>query len=216
MADTIVSLVTSISELDAQAALDLVKARIARGDDPEAILTECRQALDEIGKRFETREYFIADLVFAASIFKDIMSLLGPELRRVAKGQQKAGKVAIATVKDDIHDIGKNLVASMLDAAGFEVIDLGVDVPADVICTCIREQKPDVVGLSCLMTSTVDSMEDIISEISGSGLRGEVKIVVGGIPLSPKLAAAIGADSYGDSAAEAITKCRELIRGSAR
>ncbi len=212
--DTNTSLVTRISDLDAEGALEEVKARIARGDDPEAILLQSRQGLDEIGKKFETREYFIADLVFAASIFKNIMAVLGPELRKVAKGGQKAGKVAIATVKDDIHEIGKNLVASMLDAAGFEVVDLGVDVPANAICTCIKEQKPDIIALSCLLTSTVDSMEDIIGEISKEGLRGEVKIIVGGIPLSPQLAIAIGADTYGDSATEAVTKCRALVGGA--
>lgn len=211
MVNTRTSLVTSISELDAEGALELVQARIGHGDDPEAILLECRQGLDEIGKRFESREYFIADLVFASSIFKNIMAVLGPELRKSAKAGEKVGKVAIGTVKDDIHEIGKNLVASMLDAAGFEVIDLGVDVPADAVCACIREQKPDIVALSCLLTSTVDSMESIIGDISSAGLRGQVKIIVGGIPLSPQLAIALGADIYGDSATEAVVKCRELM-----
>ena len=208
------SLATSISELDAQKALEQVRAGLTRGDDPVTVLSECRQGMDEIGKKYESGEYFIADLVFAASIFQDIMAVLGPELSKAAKGNERTGKVAIATVKDDIHDIGKNLVASMLDAAGFEVIDLGVDVPADKICKCISEQQPDIVALSCLLTTTVDSMESIIGDISKSGARGRVKILVGGIPLSPELAVAIGADAYGESATGAVAKCRELIGGS--
>jgi len=210
------SLGASISDLQEQTALDQIRARIDRGDDPVAILSECRQGLDEIGKKYETGEYFIADLVYAASIFKSIMEVLAPELRKATTGNEKAGRVAIATVKDDIHDIGKNLVASMLDAAGFEVIDLGVDVPAEAICKCISEHQPDVVALSCLLTSTVDSMEATIAEISRSASRGKVKILVGGVPLSPETAVAIGADAYGESATEAVVKCKELIGGSPR
>lgn len=211
-----VSLVTCISELDEEGSQALARARIGRGDDPEAVLADCRKALEEIGKKYETGEYFIADLVYAASIFKDLMEVLGPELRKAAKGEVKTGKVAIATVKDDIHDIGKNLVASMLDAAGFEMVDLGVDVSARAVCDCIREHKPDIVALSCLLTTTVDSMEDIISEISRSGLRDGVKVIVGGIPLSSKLAVSIGADSYGDSATQAVVRCKELIGEAGR
>lgn len=210
------SLARSISELEADEALGKVKDRLSRGDDPVAVLTECRQGLDEIGKKYESGEYFVADLVFAASIFQEIMAVLGPELSKAAGGNERVGKVAIATVKDDIHDIGKNLVAAMLDAAGFEVIDLGVDVPAARICQCISEQQPDVVALSCLLTTTVDSMESIIGDISRSGARGRVKILVGGIPLSPKLAVAIGADAYGESATEAVARCRELVGGSGK
>ncbi|MDP2662315.1 MAG: cobalamin-dependent protein [Dehalococcoidia bacterium] len=210
------SLAGSISELEAELALEQVKASLGRGDDPVAVLTECRQGLDEVGKKFESGEYFIADLVYAASIFKTLMDMLGPELKKTAQGNEKAGKVAIATVKDDIHDIGKNLVAAMLEAAGFEILDLGVDVPSDMICKCIGEQKPDIVALSCLLTTTVDSMESIIAEISKAGARNQVKILVGGIPLSPGLAVAIGADAYGASATEAVTRCRELVGGSGK
>lgn len=205
------SLAKNISDLEAQLALEEVNARLGRGDDPVAILTECRQGLDDIGRRFETGEYFIADLVFAASIFKNIMVLLGPELARNAVSQEKAGKVAIATVKDDIHDIGKNLVAAMLDAAGFEVLDLGVDVTAGAICDCIEQHAPDVVALSCLLTTTVESMENTIAVVTQRGLRDRVKILVGGFPLYPELAVAIGADAYGDSATDAVTKCREIL-----
>lgn len=209
-------LVKYISELETKNALEYVKTKVFQGDDPNTILMECRKGLEEVGKKFETCEYFIADLLFVADLFKQIMSILEPELRKRTK-VEKEGKITIATVEYDIHDIGKNLVASMLGAAGFEVHDLGVNVPPDLICKAIREYKPDIVALSCLLTSTIDSMENTIKKIIEEGLRNRVKIIVGGIPLTPELAREIGADSYGQDAHEAIVKCRELLkRGEAQ
>jgi 5-methyltetrahydrofolate--homocysteine methyltransferase len=126
------------------------------------------------------------------------------------------GKIVIATVEYDIHDIGKNLVASMLSAVGFEIFDLGVNVPPDLICKNIREYKPEIVALSCLLTSTIDSMENTIKKITEEGLRKGVKIIVGGIPLTTELAREIGADSYGHDAHEAVIRCRDLLKGEAQ
>lgn len=204
-------LVKYISNLETKNALEYVKTKVSRGEVPYTILLECRKGLEEVGKRFETGEYFIADLLFVADLFKQIMNILEPELRKTTK-VEKEGKIAIATVEYDIHDIGKNLVASMLSAAGFEILDLGVNVPPDLICKTIREYKPDIVALSCLLTSTIDSMENTIKKIIEEGLRNRVKIIVGGNPLTPELAREIGADSYGQDAHEAIVKCRELLR----
>ena len=200
-----------ISELETKKALEYVKTKVSRGEDPYTILMESRKGLEEVGKKFETGEYFIADLLFVADLFKQIMNILEPELRKTTK-VEKEGKIAIATVEYDIHDIGKNLVASMLSAAGFEVHDLGVNVPPDLICKTIREYKPDIVALSCLLTSTIDSMENTIKKITEEGLRNRAKIIVGGIPLTSELAREIGADSYGHDAHEAIVKCRELLK----
>lgn len=202
----------SIAELIPQQAIEQVKARVAQGDDPQVILSECRQGMEEVGRKFETCEYFIAELIFAADFFKKIMEILEPELKRTMKGD-KLGNIIIATVQNDIHDIGKNLVASMLNAAGFEVTDLGVNVPPEVICDRLKEHSTDIVALSCLLTSTIDSMEDTIAEIVRAGLREKVKIIVGGNPLSPALATSIGADVYGRDAYDAIIKCKELMGG---
>ena len=203
-----------VSDLEAEEALALVKTRITQGDMPEVILAECREGLEDVGLRFESGEYFIADLMYAASTFKKVMDLLGPELREKVKGQ-KRGTVIIGTVKNDIHEIGKNLVASMLDASGFDVHDMGVNVSPETICQSIAERKPDIVALSCLLNATVDSMEEAIAEIRRAGLRERVKIIVGGIPVSPQLASAMGADAYGDNAHEAVLKCRQLLGGRA-
>jgi len=204
-------LVKYISELETKKAFEYVKTKVSQGEDPYTILMECRNGLEEVGKKFETCEYFIADLLFVADLFKEIMNVLEPELRKAMK-VEKEGKIVIATVEYDIHDIGKNLVASMLSAAGFEVLDLGVNIPPDLICKNIREYKPDIVALSCLLTSTIDSMENTIKIITEEGLHNGVKIIVGGIPLTPELAREIGSDSYGHDAHEAVVKCRELLR----
>ncbi len=201
---------TSIAELNPQQAMEQVRARVTRGDDPQVILSECRQGMEEVGRKFETCEYFIAELIFAADFFKKIMEILEPELKKTIKGE-KLGNIIIATVKNDIHDIGKNLVASMLNAAGFEVTDLGINVPPEVICDRIKEHPADIVALSCLLTSTIDSMEDTIVKIARAGLRDKVKIIVGGNPLSPELATSIGADIYGRDAYDAVIKCKELM-----
>jgi len=204
-------LVKYISELETKKALEYVKTKVSQGEDPYTILMECRKGLEEVGKKFETCEYFIADLLFVADLFKQFMNILEPELKKTMK-VEKEGKILIATVEYDIHDIGKNLVASMLSAAGFEILDLGVNVSPDFICKNIREYKPDIVALSCLLTSTIDSMENTIKKITEEGLHNNVKIIVGGIPLTPELAREIGADSYGHDAHEAVVKCRELSK----
>jgi len=198
-----------IFELDAKKALSEVETRI-QDEDPQLILLECRHGLEAVGKEFETGKYYIADLMYAANIFQKITDILEPEIQKGMKIESQ-GSILIATVEDDIHDIGKNLVASMLNATGFEVIDLGVDVPPDRICRHIQEHHPDIVALSCLLTSTIDSSENTILEITKAGLRDRSKIIVGGNPLSPELAVSIGADAYGDDAQEAVIKCRELL-----
>jgi methylmalonyl-CoA mutase cobalamin-binding domain/chain len=205
-------LVTSISDLDAKTALEQVKTRLRQAEDPQIILTECRQGMEEVGRKFETGEYYIADLMYVANIFQRIMEILKPELEKTMSLKSE-GKVLIATVKNDIHDIGKNLVASMLNASGFEMIDLGIDVSPDLICSNIREHSPDIVALSCLLTSTMDSIENTISEIMKADLRDRVKIIVGGNPLTPESATAMGADAYGDDAREAVLRCKELMGG---
>jgi methanogenic corrinoid protein MtbC1 len=203
-------LVQYIANLEADKAFQYVKSQIAQGADPYAILTECRKGLDEVGRKFETCEYFVADLMYAAEMFEKITDALVPELQRTAK-VESAGKVVIATVKNDIHDIGKNLVATILRAGGFEVVDVGVDVEPGTLYRSVREQIPDIVALSCLLTNGLDSMEDTIRGFGPAGLRDRVKIIVGGIPLSPKLAVQMGADAYGENASEALVRCRELM-----
>ena len=205
-------LVQYISDLEAEKALNYVKSEINKGLDPNIILTECRRGLDEVGKRFENCEYFVADLMFAAEMFEQIMDVLTPELQKGTRAESM-GKIVIATVKNDIHNIGKNLVATILKAGGFEVIDLGVDIEPEAIYKATSGDKPDIVALSCLLTTGLDSMEQTIQGFAAAGLREKVKIIVGGIPLSAKLATQMGADAYGENANEALIRCKELMGG---
>jgi methylmalonyl-CoA mutase cobalamin-binding domain/chain len=209
------SLVQYISDLDAEKALAYVKAEVSKGVDPNAILSECRRGLEEVGKKFETCEYFVADLMYAAEMFEQIMEVLTPELRKGTQAESM-GKIVIATVKNDIHNIGKNLVATILRAGGFEVIDLGVDVAPEAIYRATQGEKPDIVALSCLLTTGLDSMEQTIQGFAAAGLRENVRIIVGGIPLSAKLARQMGADAYGENANEALVRCKELMEGRAQ
>lgn len=202
----------AIENLQIQETLDEVKRLVLEGMEPLDILAECRIGMESVGKRFEAGEYFLAELMFAAKIFNDLMEILGPELR-VGHSGSSLGKVLIATVRHDIHDLGKNLVAALLKAAGFEVVDLGVNVPPSVICEEIENQEPDIVGLSCLLTSAIESMEEAIGEIRGRGLGDRVRIIVGGAPIWPGLAAEIGADAYGADPYEAIVQCQALLDG---
>lgn len=201
-------LINSFSNLEEKRTLEIVQEELKHSKNIYNIWENCKMAMEIVGKRFEKGEYFIADLMYAANIFEKVNVLVKPFL---AGKKQFVGKVLIATVQDDIHDIGKNLVASMLEAYGFEVQDLGVNVPPDEICSAILQHKPDIVGLSCLLTSTIDSMETTIRVIEENDLRDKLKIIVGGHPLNQEIASEIGSDAFGKDAAEGAIKCLELL-----
>jgi len=208
------SLTAKITDLEIEEVLAEVKQLIASKTAPLEILAACRAGMEGVGKRFEKGEYYVADLMLAGSIFQEVMQILNPVLNSGDSTQVKSsGKVIIATVRDDIHDIGKNLVKSMLAANGFEVIDLGVNVEPEVICREIMQHQPDILALSCLLTSTLDGIEDTIAEVTKQGLRDKVKIIVGGAPVTEKLAADFGADAYGADAYAAVPQCQALLEG---
>ncbi|NLN06398.1 MAG: cobalamin-binding protein [Firmicutes bacterium] len=206
-------LAQKIADLEAEAAIELVLQLVESGEEPAAILAACRKGMEGVGKRFESGEYFVADLMLSASSFQEIMQLLGPALSAGIRQMESKGKVVIATVKEDIHDIGKNLVIAMLSANGFEVIDLGVNVDPDVICKAVIREQPHILALSCLLTSTLDGIEATIAELAKQGLRDKVKVIVGGAPLTAKLAQQFGADAYGEDAYDAVPQCLALMEG---
>lgn len=206
-----------IADLDVEGVLEGVKRLLENNEVPLNILAACRKGMEYVGQRFEAGEYFVADLMLSGSIFQEVMKILNPVLNSGdgCKGNS-LGKVLMATVRNDIHDIGKNLVISMLSASGFEVIDLGVNVEPTVICDEIRKHSPDILGLSCLLASTLEGIEATIAEINNQGLRDKIKIIVGGAPVTAKLAAQFGADAYGTDAYDAIPKCRALMEGRSK
>lgn len=198
--------------LDEEKLYGVVQKNIKNSLNVQEILNACKRSMELIGVKFEEGEYYIADMLYAASIFKKITEMIKPTL----KVEDQAGTIIMATVKNDVHDIGKNLVITVLSSFGFKVIDLGVDVQPVCICQSIKEQKPEIVGLSCMLSETVGSIKETISQIKNAGLREKVKIIVGGAIVNAEIAEEAGADAYGENAFDAISLCQKMIGGELR
>jgi corrinoid protein of di/trimethylamine methyltransferase len=195
---------------NAKAAKAVTEQALAEGVDPQKIVTEHMiPAMDEVGRRFEKNEYFVPELLIAARAMKTALQLVAPLLK--AKGAQPAGRVAIGTVKGDLHDIGKNLVAAMLEGGGFEIIDLGVDVTPEKFIAAVKEKNANLIALSALLTTTMPMMKTTVESLKTSGVRSQVKIMIGGAPVTQKYAEEIGADGYADNASSAVTLARSLV-----
>ena len=194
------ALAIAISDLEEDRALKLVQERLAAGSDPQAILASCRDGMALVGKRYEAGEYFVSELIMAGEMFKQANALLASHFG--AGGGATRGKVIIGTVKGDIHDIGKDLVVGMLRAGGFEVLDLGVDVPKEKFVEAAKTSGAKVVGLSGLLTISFDSMKDTIAALKAAGMP--VKVMVGGGPLTEQVREYVGADALGADAQAAV------------
>jgi len=203
-------LVTAIANMEEKDALALAKQLIAEKADPMIILDDCRSAMEIVGQRFESGTYFLPELMLAGEMLTEITEMVKPEM---SNGQkiQRHGRVLIGTVKGDIHDIGKNIVTFMLDASGFEVKDLGVDVPADKFVEAIREFQPQVVALSGFLTLAFDSMKETVGAIQAAGLRDGIKIMVGGGPVSEEVRNYTGADGYGKDAMAGVSLAKQWV-----
>ena len=203
-------LVDAMSNMREKEAIDISKKLLEGGEDPVAVLEHCRQALEIVGKRFETGKYFLPELIMAGEMLKKIANLAKPYLKQESNPKAEAiGKVVIGSVKGDIHDIGKDIVAFMLDINGFEVHDLGVDVPAEKFVAAIREIQPQVVGMSALLTTAFDSMKNTVEVIKAAGLRDRVKIMIGGGAVDDKVRQYAAADAYGPDAVAAVKLAKE-------
>jgi 5-methyltetrahydrofolate--homocysteine methyltransferase len=188
---------------------DMVNAALATGENPKELLEALMAGLKACGDHFEAGEYFLPELMGAGDTFKAGMAALAPKLS--AGDQVSQGKVVLGTVHGDVHDIGKNLVGFMLSSSGFTVVDIGTDVSPEGFVLAVREHQPQVLGLSALLTTTMLGMEDVIKELKKQGLRDKVKVIIGGGPVSRKYAEDIGADAYGNDAAQAVTLVRSLL-----
>ena len=203
-------LVDAMANMREKEAIDISKKLLEGGEDPVAVLEHCRQALEIVGKRFETGKYFLPELIMAGEMLKKIANLAKPYLKQESNPKAEAiGKVVIGSVKGDIHDIGKDIVAFMLDINGFEVHDLGVDVPAEKFVAAIREIQPQVVGMSALLTTAFDSMKNTVEVIKAAGLRDRVKIMIGGGAVDDKVRQYAAADAYGPDAVAAVKLAKE-------
>ena len=195
---------------DQKTSVALTKQALDEGVEPlDLIHRYMIPAMDEAGKRFECEDFFVPELLLAARAMKGALELLRPRL--AASGAQPAGRVVIGTVKGDLHDIGKNLVAAMLEGGGFEVIDLGADVAPEVFIEAVTARNADLVALSALLTVTMGWMKTTIDAFQAAGLREKVKIMVGGAPVTQQYADAIGADGFTDSAGSAVALARKLV-----
>jgi len=200
----------AIVNLDFDGSKQLAQEAVAKGIPPNEIITKAISgAMEEVGKKFEASEYFLSELIVAGEIGKEISQMLKPYMKDTEI--KKIGKIVIATVKGDLHDIGKNIFGMMMEAAGFEVIDLGNDVPAEAIVDAVRSHKPDIVGLSALLTVTMVEMENVINELKKAGLRDKVKVIIGGAPITEDYARRIGADGYGKDAVVGVDICKAWV-----
>jgi corrinoid protein of di/trimethylamine methyltransferase len=195
---------------DAKTARTLTEQAIATGADPLEIVNQYMvPAMDEVGRRFECNEYFVPELLLSARAMKGSLELLRPLL--TARGAQPVGRVVIGTVKGDLHDIGKNLVAAMLEGGGFEVIDLGVNVTPEQFVAKVKEHNANVVAMSALLTTTMPAMKSTIEAIKQAGLREQVKVLIGGAPITQRYAEEIGADGYSENAPGAVSLAKRAL-----
>jgi len=201
--------IDALVELDEERVLEIVKKRLESGEDPVEILQDIREAAEKIGKKFEEGQYFVSDLIVAGEILKHLMEEIRPSLSE--KKAESKGKIVIGTVEGDVHDIGKNIVVALLEAEGFEVIDLGVDVPPEEFVSAIKEHKPEIVGLSGLLSEAVESMKRTVEAVKEAELRDSVKIIIGGGIVDESVKEYVGADDWADDAAVGVRKIKALV-----
>ncbi len=205
-------LVDAMANMREQEALSLAKKMLDEGQDPLKILELCREAVEFVGKQFELGEYFLPELIMAGEILKKISKIAEPFLKQDAEDKtERIGKVVIGSVKGDIHDIGKDIVIFLLDVNGFEVHDLGVDVPPSEFIEAIRKTQPQVVGMSALLTTVFESFKNTVEAITEAGFRDEVKIMIGGGTVTDDVREYSGADAYGKDAVAAVTLSKKWV-----
>lgn len=206
------NLVELLSDLKEEEVLRICKERLDTGEDPLKILDESRKGLEIVGKRFADGEYFIPELVYSGEILRQINDIIKPKLQKEAKIERLA-KVVLGTVAGDIHDIGLNIVDFMLDVNGFEVYNIGIDTPAQNFVDKIKETGAPIVGLSGFLTLAFDSMKETVEAIKAAGLRGNVKIMIGGGQIDEEVKEYTGADAYGRDAMVAVSLAKGWIGG---
>jgi 5-methyltetrahydrofolate--homocysteine methyltransferase len=203
-------LVEAITDMREEEALKLVREMVDSGSDPMEILDSTREAMDLVGQRFEEGTYFLPELMLAGEMMSQITEIIKPKLAEMP-AIKRHGKVLIGTVEGDIHDIGKNIVIFMLDVNGFEILDLGIDVPPQKFVEAIKEFQPQVVALSGFLTLSFDSMKNTVAAIKSSGLRDKVKIMIGGGQINEVVNEYAGADGYGKDAVAGISMAKKWV-----
>lgn len=201
----------AIIELDEPTALRIAGKLIKIGTPPVEILEKCRKGMSIVGEKFESGDFFLSEMIMAAEIFNQIMDQVRPHLKS-ARTETK-GKILLGTVEGDVHDIGKNIIIALLEAEGFDIIDLGVDVPPEKFVEAIKEHEPDIVGMSSLLTVALETTKRTVDAITEAGLRDKVKIIIGGGRIDQHAAEFIDPDASTDNAAVGVRLCLELMGG---
>ncbi len=204
--------VEEIVELNEETVMEILRDRLAKNEDPMGIMNDVKVAMKKIGDLYANNVYFLPDLIMSGEILRQIFDLVVPKIKDVDTTEKK-GKILLATVEGDIHDIGKDIVKFLLDINGYDVLDLGVDVPAKVIVNKMKDYNPDFVALSGFLTIAYDAMKVTIEKMKDAGLRDAVKIMIGGGVIDERILTYVGADAYGDSAMDAVTIANNWIEG---
>jgi len=202
----------SVEDFDSDKALELIEAALKDGVDPVDIIEKgFSVGLRRVGDRFGKGEAFLTELVAAANVMEEVSRRLSVEITKSKKERELLGRVLIGTVAGDVHSIGKNILKAMLEVGGFEVVDIGVDVPTNVFVEKTRELKPNIIGLSALMSTTITEQREVVEALKRAGLRGGVKVMVGGAAVTEKWARDIGADAYAENASDAVKAAQGLV-----
>ncbi|AHF10409.1 MULTISPECIES: cobalamin-dependent protein [Dehalobacter] len=205
-------LTQAMSDLDEDVLNKAIDEALSKDDNTaevQEVVKACQQGMTLVGERYDSGEYFIGDLVFAGEVLQSVMDKLKPALS--ADSSAKGGMIVLATVFGDLHDIGKNIFRSMVEAANFEVIDLGINVPVSQIVDKVKEVNPDIVGLSGVLTLALDSMKETVDGLNNAGLRNSVKVIIGGVPVNENVCQSIGADAFSTNAAEGVKICQRWV-----
>jgi 5-methyltetrahydrofolate--homocysteine methyltransferase len=203
-------LVKTLADLKEQEVIKIVEDRLKANEDPLKILEDARKGMEIVGKRFASSEYFVPDLVYSGEILRTVTEMVKPKLSKAGE-IKRVGKIVFGTVAGDIHDIGKDIVVFMLDVNGFEVYDLGIDVPTQKFVDKIKETSAPIVGLSGFLTLAFDSMKQTVDAIKAAGLRDKVKIMIGGGQMSDEIKNYTGADAYGKDAMAGVSLAKKWL-----
>ena len=207
------SIIEYVEQLDQEKTLELAAEALDAGMKPLDLLQIINEGMNRVGKLYENKDYYIADLIMAGLIFKEVLELDKLKEHFLSTHRRIVGKVVLGTVQGDIHDIGKEIFKGMLEVNGFDVIDLGVDVPKELFVKKIIDHKPDIVGLSGVLTNTVDSMKDVVDDLVKVGIRDQVRVIIGANHITKDACSYIGADGFSNDASEGIKICLEWMKG---
>ena len=205
-------LTKNLIELERDKVLSEVKERLIQGEDPMRMIEECKEGMALVGEKYKIKEYFLAELMLSGDLFREAMELIDPYLGENTAESDIKGKIILVTIKGDIHDLGKNVLGTLLKLEGFKIYDLGVDINPDIVIEKVKEIQPDFLGFSSLLTITFDPMKEVIDKLEDAGLRDKVKIMVGGGITTPLVKDYIGADFQTIDAMEGVQYCLEYIR----